>query len=707
MQVVTQSTTRRAREAALAEAWHHDGLFDEAAEFWQSLAKAEFDLPDSAIKAAISFYAANDERQGTRWLGIADRHRALSQQIIYIEAQRFWAIGDIDRAIEHFEQGQLRYPAHVDFAVALAILFQRTGRVQCARQQIAKALLHSPENAYALLNRVILDIGRVPFDEAAASLRDIVRRLPHRVEPHLLYARMCQRHGKSFDASQARQKAALRKAYLAAIPRDSSEAGRIADADVARLTGRVAANVFELQATLTCRRPEWLNRVVLLNRGFEYVSVGQPRLHLAPACGTGVSNMRLSADLDQYLITEEMWQPIPEGFALALHMRGLPCGAGVRISTTEIELAEGAGWLPLSLPALPTRWQIEPELPSGFVAMMSVSEPQERGVGFLAVHRPESVSTILAGTEVTAIGRADRTDLTFASYMLQRGLKLWRDVIGPARIPCPPLIVVDRDHSTFCYTRKNYIRVPSGILRTGKATAILLHEAGHVWWGAGVRFNARSEWLAEALAEYTLHLAETAGLMPGYARSTISTLQRVGNGRVPAASLSHLAGLTDGKSAYLLRAKGGFVIAALRRTIGEAAFRRVLEISLDSEEQHELDAYEFFAAASLLHGSSLNWFVNQWCYVDGAMHLRTRLESVEAKPGCYRTSFEAFADGAVVPGTDVDFAIETTGTTETIKINLDLGSCSVIVTTAHPPSAIVPDPCFRLLASRDVLEIAP
>ncbi len=693
--------------AAFAEAWHHDGLFDEAAEFWQSLAQAEFDLPDSAIKAAISFYAANDKLRGARWLDIAGRYRALPQQIIYIEAQRLWAIGNLDRAIEHLEKGQLQYPTHADFAVALAILFQRTGREQCARQQIAKALQQSPENAYALLNRLIVDIARITPSEAAVSLRDIVRRLPHRVEPHLLYARICQRHDKSCDADQARLKAALRKVYLGTIPRDPSQAVRSADADLGRVTGRIAANAFELQATITCRRPERLNRLVLLNRGFEYVSVGQTRIHPAPARNCGDSNMRLSADIDRYLITEKMWHPSPDGFVLSLCMRGIPCGAGVRISATEIELAEGVGWLPISLPALPTRWKIESELPSGFVAMKPASDPQDRGVGFLAVHCPESVSTILAGSEVTAIGRTDRTDLTFASYILQRGLELWRDVIGHARIPCPPLVVVDREHSTFCYTRKNYIRVPSGVLRTGNATAILLHEAGHVWWGAGVRFNARSQWLAEALAEYTMHLAETSGLMPGYARSTIETLRRVGNGRIPAASLSHLAGLTDGKSAYLLRAKGGFVIAALRRTIGETAFRRVLEISLDGEEHHEIDAYEFFATASLLHGSSLNWLVNQWCYVDGSMHLRTRLDSVEAKPGYFRISFEAFADGAAVPGTDVDFAVETTGTTETIKINLDLGSCSAVVKTAHPPKAIVPDPCFRQLASREVLEIVP
>ncbi len=244
-------------------------------------------------------------------------------------------------------------------------------------------------------------------------------------------------------------------------------------------------------------------------------------------------------------------------------------------------------------------------------------------------------------------------ELDRASYLVRRAGSLWRELVPDAALP-PPQLVVARDAS----------------------------------------------WLAEALTAYELHLAQDAGLLPDYRAATLRTVRELGGGRLARQGLAALARLPGRAAADALRAKGGFVVAALRAVVGEDAFVRLLRDVFGLDRAHPLDTYLFFALASRAHGASLNWFARQWVCEPAELVLAAEAEAAPAPGGGYRLALRARCLGVAVPGAAVTYAVDLAdGTTLRHALNLDLGLRDAALELPARPLRVRPDPDARWYAS--------
>jgi tetratricopeptide (TPR) repeat protein len=689
-------------DAALAEAWHLDGYHAAAAEAFAELAGSSDEPGDYALKAASSFYAAKNYVQGDHWFERARVLGAPCEQVEYLQGLRLWAQGDLARAIDCFKEARGRFARRDLFTPALAMLLARIGQSDKARALVVDMMADAPGDPYAAINLVSLDVDSIDFDRAVELLRGAARKLPQRIEPHLLYALLCRRRG--INADDALRKTSLRKTYLgsrAVSPRESNgeRAAR------AHLSGRLSPEGFNLNAIFRFDDPGAVPSFALVNRG--YALFCQERLLSPVRLPEGVSiDSRLTPELAAYRLEEDMFLPCRSGVMCALELSGLPLPPAVQIELMAIELGEASAWLPILSPTVATSWTTDLSLGEAMKCFISSRSAKGAGIALLAVKCAEAEPVESVDTGALAVGGATASARRLAELVFARGCALWVHAIGPSRVDQPPLVVVNRDASTFCYAREGFVRVASGVLRDVRTAGILLHEAGHLWWGVDVRFEPDSQWLAESLAEYTLHLAERDGLLPGYASSSIAMLERLGEGRLPALGLKHLAARTDRLSAHLLRVVGGFVISALREVVGNTAFWTLLKALHDEESRHGfIDDYRFFALAARIYGRSLTWFVNQWVHTDSGLHLVAESPRVERVRDAYKTHFIARALGSATPGADVHFAVRTRQGIRSVALNLELGSCPATVWTPDAPLAIVPDADFRWPASRATTEL--
>jgi tetratricopeptide (TPR) repeat protein len=688
--------------AALAEALHLDGYHLSAAYAFAGLAASDEAAATYALKAAASFYAADDDRLGDEWLELARALGAPGDQMDYLDAQRLWARGDLAQAVRAFETAMARYASSDLFAPALAMLLVRAGRRDDARKLINRAWARVPNDPYVAINAVILNLGTADFLAAAESLRVAARRLPQRAETHVLYARLRRRHGlREYDASR---KASLRKTYLGPSGNACAERQNVQTAR-AHVTGTLSLEMFGLSVTFRFENSDAIPTHVLVNAGYSIVCRGRPLSPFRNPHPTG-AGAGLTPEHAAYRLDPSLLESSPDGFSLTLKLSGRPRGPAVRLTPQALELGEGSAWLPILSPPIPTRWTTDLSTGSRLRCFVSSGSVEERGIALLAVidQGDDDIRKYLGGSAV--LGAATPAARQFASTVFEHGKVLWREAVGLCRAGDPPLIIVDREDSTFCYARAGFVRAASRVIRDDRSACLLLHEAGHLWWGVDVRFEPESQWLAEALAEYTLHLAERRGLLPGYASSSLRMLQRVGQGRLSDEGLRHLAHRQDRVSAHLARVRGGFVISALREILGDTGFWATLK-AVHEEGRHGLISdYSFFALAASIHGSPLTWFVNQWAHVRSDLHLVVDASSVERVGDAYETRFTAEAIGSATPGADIYFGVRTREGMDVVALNLDLGTCPASVRTLAKPLAIVPDPNVRWPASRVVKELA-
>lgn len=269
----------------------------------------------------------------------------------------------------------------------------------------------------------------------------------------------------------------------------------------------------------------------------------------------------------------------------------------------------------------------------------------------------------------------------------------WLGPIGPPPAPAGATL---RAHVT-------------GELTAGPSLEVTLHRLD----AGAVRFAEVDGWLAEALAEYTRHLAEDAGVID-HARTTLELVERSCDAALIAEPLTRLwrsSPVDDAdarRRALVLRVKGGYMIRALRTVLGDDRFRAFLRLLCAAGDRQPLHGYTFFALASQIHGASLTWFANQWAHVPAAIVLEADVDRVESIRGGHRIEFLARARGAMTLGAPIDIEVRCAdGSTARTSAALDVGPRRLTMTTPTCPVAVVLDPERRWYATRRTVQLEP
>lgn len=158
--------------------------------------------------------------------------------------------------------------------------------------------------------------------------------------------------------------------------------------------------------------------------------------------------------------------------------------------------------------------------------------------------------------------------------------------------------------------------------------ALFGHELSHQWWGNKVlaRGEKGAEMLCEGMAQYgslqVVQQFDSAQAIlyrrtgyPGYIpdQSGFGYLKNAAAGiDAPLADLTNANGHTIGDS------KGFLVLELLSNTIGKDLFHKTLRLIGDKYKRSGLSWQEFLQELETAHGSSLQWFYDQWFCRKGA-----------------------------------------------------------------------------------------
>lgn len=182
------------------------------------------------------------------------------------------------------------------------------------------------------------------------------------------------------------------------------------------------------------------------------------------------------------------------------------------------------------------------------------------------------------------------------------------------------------------------ILMPSNALKRFNY-ALFGHEMSHQWWGNKVlgRGDEGSQMLSEGLAQYgSLQVVEAFDSSrailyrktgyPGYIpdQSGFGYLKNAAAGiDAPLNALTAENGHTIGDS------KGFLVLELLSNTIGKDTFHRALRTIGDKYHQSGLSWDQFLMEVETAHGSSLQWFYDQWFNRTGAPAWETAWQQQE------------------------------------------------------------------------------
>lgn len=711
--------------AALAEALHHDAEHARAAASWIALFDDDYRPDEAALKAGISLFSLGRDEDGWMWLERAREAGTAAAEIAYVSGQIHWSRRRYAAAMAAFEQAirEDRAPARALTALGALRwhLGDRTEAMRCFRE----ALAAEGEHSEALTNLVNSELTGLSADAAASLLGRAALARPSRYQAHALWSRILRQEGRDGDHRAALARARVRRQGLggvgSAMPavRESHGqalvSGAIGAGDASNASGGGEVELL-VEYRLYVRDGEELPARVAVNHGYRDVVIGGAPARELPA-GPPALRRGLGDTARELAIPASAWtfddQPARDKTPardlqtarLTIAVRGRPTGRCAALAGDRVELAGPSAWLPVLLPQRDLHWRIE-ALDTGLSNHWSTTATDARFLDLLALRGPASTANVELDWPVSVVGAQPGGPLRHLGFLASRTGRLWQALAGALDAPCPPIVVVDQPASTFCYARAGFVRVPSGILYQAGQQRQICHEISHLWWGAGARFADDAAWLAESLAEYSLHLAEDAGFAPGYRAGVLGRLGEQAP-ELADAGLLRLAGRSDAEGARTLRAKGGFFVSMLRQVMGDDGFCELLRSCYCLGRTHVLDVYTFQALASWIHGGSLRWFFNQWVFADAGMSLRLlRADSVR-RGDRYHLTLQAACDGIATPGTRVDVVVYTVdGAAHRAWLELELGQARLDMTTAGWPARVVLDPELRWYARRESAELA-
>lgn len=672
--------------ASRSEALHVDGEFARAAVAWSALFAESYRPAESALKAAIAWFSCGDTAGGLEWMDRARGAGAATDELHYVLGHYYWGRDDIELALHHFALAHATSSSSLA-ATALGILYWKRGDRQRAHEVFENARSRDPDSPYVLINHASTRVNELAPAESLELLARAAQRAPHRHEPLVLASRAMRRAGEPSAAASALEAARLRRLAVPVPEDDGCDATKPATGE-AWVNAVLSPAGFDLVIRYRLPRSQSIElpRFLAVNAGYEEVYVAG---RASDRCGALEStDLDFAVPMVRVRVPEEAW--IGSDTAdLAVRVRGRPNPPCVHLSAGRIELDALSAWLPVPLRPAPLRWLLTLQ-PTDLQWLVSADSPDRRGVGVLGLRHPGS-TTLPCGIRV--IGGHSDAIRRAAGDLAQIAVTVWEERLGAAQIPEPTLVLVDAGDSHFCYARPNFIRISSGLFGRHDGSALILHEVGHAFWGAGSHFAKNSEWLAEALAEYTLHLAEGAGHLPGYAHSSLRALSTIAGGELPRDGLAQLAATRGRAAAAALRIKGAFMIAALRKLLGDAAFNEVLRNLFALGRSSEIDAYTFLALASRRAGFSLNWFAHQWIHRPADMTLALRTPRVQRHDTGWRLRFDlSCSGGAISPVAATVEVSSAQGRRFRFDVDLSLGFAHVVRSIDFEPQSVLLDP---------------
>ncbi|GAA1390424.1 hypothetical protein [Catellatospora chokoriensis] len=673
-------------KAAVAEALHLAGRFDEAAAEFTSLAQAGHRTGVSALKAAISRLAAGDTRCGTRLLDVARTAGAPPYDVSYVRAQALWHAGSVDRALSLMAQAAQEEPSPGRAANALGMLLCRTGHREDGLALVRKAADASPPDPCALVNLVVAG-PRIPVREAQELLNRAAALAPQRPDAHRVWSVLAAREQLADEVELARQRSALR-----ATPSRHATTGAARPEPQYWADGRVELAIgrgVRLAAVITLDDQVWAAHrpsVLRINEGYGRVQVGDQEA----AAG--------SITLD-----DSCWDLLDGARRLRIQASGTPSGPCTRFDARRVELGEASWWLPTFEPGPDIRWT-PVAVPDEGAVDIPLSGDRRGGLGWCRLRHPETFS-LPAGA--SAVGHAHRSALRTLATTATAYTDLLTSLLGREPPRHPRVVLVDAPSSTFCYTRAGVIRVASGAVDRGIAEVLLGHEVGHLWWGIRAPFAPAGTWLCEALAEYTLHLADRSGMLAGgYRRKTLEAVARL-DAAGSEAALETLARRTDPAGRHLLRAKGGFVIAMLENIVGADVMTEALRHFLRLGRTHVLDTFAFAAIVGAAYGGSVDWVLQQWLERPGLLDIRLDPIRLTGSGAGWELAVQARCTTPAVPGSAVTIEVtDVHGARERQRVLLDVAPAVAVFSLRARPAVVVADPdhlLFRTLRPATVL----
>ncbi|ONI81295.1 hypothetical protein ALI144C_22505 [Actinosynnema sp. ALI-1.44] len=684
----------RAAAAALAEAWHVDGLYRQAAMLWQSLPADALPAGTVELKVASALLSLGEIGDGATWLNRACREGAPDDEIDYMMGRVLAEQGAIAAGLARLGRVGRTGPGRSRALNAEGVVLWRAGRKGEAIERFHQAARIDPVDGDALVNLVSAGAEADPV-RAWALLGEAIRRAPHKHEPFVILSRVLSRSGNPSLATDMLSRARLRRQCLASVP-GWEDVLRTPPAGRAVVRGTVSPGTVDLAVRL--KFPSgYRQQAIAVNAGYDIRMDGEiaSTAEFDPR-GSGV-----------FVVAPAVLVNLPDTAGgddeVRIRLRGVPLPPAVHLSPTEMELDGISGWLPLPVPPVPLRWDVRLDAPPGYVLRVGTTEDRPGTVGVLAT-RGTDRATLTGGrtpSRVTVV--SSREDLLFgaAARWASRAAECWSELLCP--LPIPPIVVVDRPRSRYAYARQNYLRIASGLARDAVQIRQIAHEVGHLWWGVKARFTPENHWLGEALAEYTHHLLEDRGEHRGYRARALAALRDVDGGVSARHGMDRLAGRTDTVAMFALRVKGGFVMGMLRQLLGETAFGELLRAAFEYGSRHELDTYTFFALASWFHGSSVRWFVNQWVHADGVLEPAVGDVATRRSRRGIETTVETTLRGTHTCGVPVVVEIEdATGTTVRHDVDVDAGVGWLTVRLDAEPVRVTVDPDSRLFAMSPV-----
>lgn len=660
---------------AVAEALHVAGRYKESVALFTQLLTDAYRPRESALKSAIGYFAAGDSRQGSRLLDLAVSHGAPPSDVGYVRAQALWAAGITERALHLMTEAARSEPPDGPATNTLGVLLCRQGAHSEGLALIDAAARRSPPDPCALSNRVLAHPD-TPIDKAGSALNRAAGLAPHRPEPHLVWSRMARRAGMTSDAALAESRAQLRAtpSRSASTAPAEPERQRWADGTVEVSLG---TGVLHLDITISLDDRTWtteLPATLTINGGYKTVCVADS------VCAGGT-----------IVLHEDYWERSADGSRrIRVHASGTPAGPAVRVTDNEIELGDTSKWMPTFEPGPPIRWTAISADPSPGDIDIPLDGGARGGLGWCRMRDP---ATVNLPNGATAMGRTRHSTLRRLAIAATAYTDLMVDLLGDDRPPRPKVILVDAPTSTFCYTREDVIRVPTGAVDRGIAEILIGHEVGHLWWGGRTRFASSEEWLAESLAEYTLQRATRCGVISADYRSrTLQDLAGIDRS-VQETSLDALAGRTDRLSRHVLRAKGGFFVAMLENHVGSPAFSEALRRYAQLGQTHVLNAFSLCALMSDANAASVDWFVRQWVERDGLIDTVIAPTQLSRSSGAWEVTIEARCRTVTVPGSPVTIEVtDVHGHSSKRQLSVDVAPCQAVIPLAAPPASARLDP---------------
>jgi aminopeptidase N len=242
---------------------------------------------------------------------------------------------------------------------------------------------------------------------------------------------------------------------------------------------------------------------------------------------------------------------------------------------------------------------------------------------------PAAMISLVCGNYVARYGKAGKTGLQVlvfpkhaarASAVLKETagiVRFYEDLFGP--YPYERLTIAEIPLFPGGYGSTTLVMLTSESWDAKQMPhRFLAHEIAHQWWGNSVfPQGPGAGWLSEAFAEYSSYMWSERG--HGGKEALLESVRQASEqyqavtGRKPEEPI-RTTDPYDQRGAFqeVIYMKGALVLHALRFTMGDTTFRRLLRQFADQHRWGRATIPEFQQAAEQVYGQPLGWFFDEW-----------------------------------------------------------------------------------------------